>query len=419
MKHTFNVTLLLILVITSVANSNDLSQATQREPNAAPSAQASDSSDTSEPEIGFFGDWNGLKTKMLDSGVEANLKYRADFVHNLRGDSDQRSDFLENLDATVELDLEKLIGPKGLSLFLYGLWNHGHNPSENLGDSFGVSNISAPNTAKLYEAYFQQTLSDQIVFVLGVRDLNADFYVTDSSSNLINSAFGISPAFSQTGVNGPSIFPQTAVAATVQYKSADNFYFQAGGFNAQAGDPNQPEGTVIHTSTDEGHLFIGELGFSSDEEGDSNYKYGFGMWSYSKMQAAIDVTKSETINSGFYVLIDKKINSNFSVFAKIGTANSEINQFNLATEAGILVEGPFSIRPKDALTIGYATANLSEDYKLINDSTDNESVLELGYKIHVARGISLTPDYQIIKNVGSSKSASDSEIAIIRFEILF
>ena len=41
-------------------------------------------------------------------------------------------------------------------VFFYGLGNHGGRPSENVGDLQIVSNIEAPDTWKLYEAWFEQ-----------------------------------------------------------------------------------------------------------------------------------------------------------------------------------------------------------------------------------------------------------------------
>ena len=41
-------------------------------------------------------------------------------------------------------------------------------------------------------------------------NLNAEFYVNDSSAMFINSSFGMGQDFAQSGKNGPSIFPVTS-----------------------------------------------------------------------------------------------------------------------------------------------------------------------------------------------------------------
>jgi len=62
------------------------------------------------------------------------------------------------------------------TFFLYGLANHGHDASDDAGDAQGVDNIAAPQTIKLYEAWWQRAfLSDHISLLLGIYDLNSEF----------------------------------------------------------------------------------------------------------------------------------------------------------------------------------------------------------------------------------------------------
>lgn len=187
-----------------------------------------DAAKTEETESFLLGDWLGLKSGMKDKGVDVLIKYKGDFVRNVSGGLETKTVYLGNLDIVADFDLEKLVGLKGLNFVLYGLENHGGQPTQYIGDSFASSNIEAPSTFKIYEAYLQQTFDDRFVVLFGLRDLNADYYAVESSGVFLNSAFGIGPSFSQTGVNGPSIFPTAAPALTFKYESPTSLYFQAG-----------------------------------------------------------------------------------------------------------------------------------------------------------------------------------------------
>ncbi|MEQ1722827.1 MAG: carbohydrate porin [Pseudobdellovibrio sp.] len=363
----------------------------------------------SAEEAGLFGDWGGKKTSLQESGYDFNVVYKADTVTSIRGASQNKFAFLGNVDVTLDTDLEKIFGLKGLSFFVYGLGNHGDQPSTYIGDSFVTSNIEAPNTFKAYEVYFKQQIDDRFSILFGLRDLNADYYSNDSGKPLINSAFGISPTLAQTGVNGPSIFPVAAPALAVSYNSPSSFYFQTALFNAQAGDPNEPKQTYIAASLENGLLSISEMGFSSESE-NGNTKYGLGAWSYSKQETL-------SINNGWYVIIDHGFTKDFSSFLKYGSASPGVNQFSTALELGINYKGLLSFRPEDSLVLGYAKANASDDYVRINTTTQNESVFEVAYNISAGSGISITPDYQLIKNPGLVLGSSSIEVLSLRFEI--
>jgi porin len=366
----------------------------------------------------LFGNWGGLKSFLGDHGIAIQLKYKGDATQNQTGGLEKKSTFLGNVDLNTEFDLEKIAGLKGLNLVLYGLGNHGGHPTEFVGDSFGTSNIEAPSTIKLYEAYFVKTIDDRFTLLFGLRDLNVDYYATESAGNLLNSAFGIGPSFSQTGVNGPSIFPSAAPAITFKYESPNSYYFQSGIFNATAGDPNHPNGTHIPTVVKDGYLYAWETGFAGGKEA-GKYKYSIGLWSYSKEAEALDTSKSAGQNSGGYILFDRNLTQNISVFLKHGLAAPEFNQFSSSTEVGATFQGLVPGRSDDVLSIGYASAEVSDDYQSLNDSKSTESATEISYRMSFDRGLAVTPDFQYVKNTGVTKGVQDAQVGSIRIEINF
>ncbi|MGE4133261.1 MAG: carbohydrate porin [Bdellovibrionales bacterium] len=371
--------------------------------------------DVAEDPPGLLGDWGGAKSSMEKVGIKVGLAYKADTMSNMSGGLKRGTAYLGNVDLETEFDFEKLVGAKGLTLVLYGLGNHGGTPSTYVGDSQVTSNIEAKSTFKLYEAYLQQAMDDRFFILLGLRDLNADYYATETSGYFINSSFGISKSISQSGVNGPSIFPTTALALNFKYNSPNAFYFQSGIFNAQAGDPAQPYGTQITNATHEGHLMIWETGWSKDE-----CKTAIGGWTYTKESAAQDSsTDGPHRNYGYYLLFDHHLTKNLTAFVRWGIASPTVNQFEAAQEFGLGYKGLFPSRDEDFLGLGVARTQVSEAYERVNASEVSETAIELTYQFHFPRGIMIQPDIQYVMNPSVTSTTKDATVGTLRFEVEF
>lgn len=123
-----------------------------------------------------------------NSGIEFGIIYKGELSSVLRGGRNQQTSYLENLDLRLNFDLEKLAGWQGGSVFIYGLGNRGssetNSPSVNVGDIQGTSNIQTPSSSfVVYEAWYQQMFAEEKVSLLvGLHDLNSEFYAVDSAA---------------------------------------------------------------------------------------------------------------------------------------------------------------------------------------------------------------------------------------------
>lgn len=370
-----------------------------------------------EHEQGVFGSWFGLKDKVSKSGIEIQARYKVDSVSNVGGGIERKSVFLGNFDLTFDFDLNKLLGWQGLSITLYGLGDHGDHPREFVGDRLGSSNIEAPSTFKLYEAYVKHAIDDRFSYLIGLRDLNADFNQIDAAAGFLNSAFGVTPTLAQTGVNGPSIFPTTALAFTFKYQSPSSFYLESGVFNAKAGDPEKPYGTTITTQVDDGYLYIWEAGVLQNHP-KSHTKFAVGAWTYTLPKAALDTTKPDTRNSGYYIIADTSLSSETSFFVKYGEASQDVNEFKSSIETGLAMKQPFVSRPSDLLSVGFAQAKATPDNQTLNSLTADESVYEVSYRYQIVPGFSVTPDYQFVQNPSLNPEVKSASVLSFRFEVL-
>src|SRR6266481_5946400 len=140
--------------------------------------------------------------------------YDGEAVSDMSGGLRRGATYLGILNLHLTVDAQRLVGWPGATVFLYGLGIHGGHPSTFVGDAQGVSNIEAPAGWRLEEAWVQQNLFGHRFSVLfGQYDLNSEFYRLQSVSLLLNSSFGIGTELSQSGQEGPSVFPYTSVGA--------------------------------------------------------------------------------------------------------------------------------------------------------------------------------------------------------------
>lgn len=369
----------------------------------------------------LFGNWGGYRDDLTEEGVDLAIVYKGEFSKAFKRGLTQRTSYIENLDVKLTLDADKLISLKDTTFFLYGLGNHGsengNSPSNNVGDHQGTSNIEARvDDFKLYEAWVQKEFFDKKLSVLfGLHDLNSEFYVTNSSGLFLNSSFGAGKELSQTGVNGPSVFPAAAPALRVKTQQ-DDFYLQAALFNAQAGDPDSPKGTQFRMGGSDGTLAIAELALTGSG------KLALGAWSYNRTFDHIS-DPIQVNNSGYYFLIDKNISDNTSAFLRYGVASNGPNEVGTCVTGGLVTTGLIPLRPNDRFGFGFASVTPSEVYKTSSEALGNqvstETTFELSYRIEVYPGIALQPDFQYVTRPSMDETARGVHVGSFRIELNF
>lgn len=355
------------------------------------------------------------KSNLKDMGLQPQLSYKLDYAHASQKELSSNNYMMGLLDLGLDIDLEKAIGLEKSHFFIDAIHNHGDQASEKVGDSFVFSNIEAPQSTKIFQMYFEKEIHSDWAIKLGLVDLNSEFFVTSSSSNLINSAFGISPVFAQTGVNGPSIYPTSALSARIKYVSPKKMYFSFGNYNAQAGDPDHTNETVVYLKNDKGFLNVIEMGYDPQEE--NFLKLSLDLWRYSQKIENLN-TDGEKNNSGYYFITDKKI-EDLGFFVKYSQCDKMLNVFDQSLELGMLHTGLFKSRPEDIFSLGLVHAHVSSEFQNLYGSESHESVIETNYKFVISKNISLQPDIQWIKNPGLDSAKNQTYIFMNRFQFEF
>lgn len=367
------------------------------------------------------GDWGGRRAALAETGVSADITYKFDVMGNASGGIKHGVRVLDNLDAVFTFDGEKLFGAKGLSANIHLLNNNGGRPDADLtGSAQGIDNIEVPRaTGKLYQAWLQQNLlGDKLSMLAGLYDLNSEFYVTDTSLLFLHSTYGIGTDMSQSGVNGPSIFPFTSLAARIKIQLAEAFYFQAAILDGVPGDPGDPEGTQITLRSSDGVLLIAEAGAAAEGR-----KLALGAWRYTE-EFPDHLTAEMKQSQGFYLIGEREITKGISAFGRIGFADKRVNQFDYAWSAGLVYTGLLPGREEGKLGLAIARVHNSGAFKAASavagmplDSA--KTAFELTYSDMLTPWLAVQPDVQYIINSGTDQALDNALVLGGRLTIAF
>ena len=387
------------------------------------------------------GDWFGLRGTLEEHGVAFGLDYTFDVMGVVAGGASRKVATLDDWDLTMTVDAEKLVGWQGASFFVYGLGTGGRSPSKYAGVAQALDNIEAPDTWKLYEAWYQQQLLDgRLSVLLGLYDLNSEFDVIETASLFLQSSHGIGVDYSQSGLNGPSIFSVTSTAARLRFNPTEKTYALFAVLDGVSGDPNDPHGTQIIWRSSDGVLLASEAGWvqgSLDGEGEEPYvKFGIGGWYYTAnfdriddLDAAGDPVRSGG-SFGVYGLAEAMLwheedrAQGLSGWLRVGGANQHLNPFAVYVGAGLVYTGPIPERDQDQVGFAIANAIAGSDLKdaasAAGAAIDGAEVaLELTYKAQLTGWLYVQPDVQYVINPGLGPNLDSALVLGMRLGVRF
>lgn len=347
--------------------------------------------------------------------------YTFDVWRAARGGVREGTRYLDNVDIVAEADLERLIGWLGAEVHVYGLYNNGKSLNELMGDAQVASNIETGVKAlRLYEAWINQEVGGKTSIKLGLYDLNSEFDALDSSGLFMGSAHGIGTDISQSGFNGPSIFPSTSLAVRVELEPARKWKLRVALLDGIPGDPARPKRTAIKLGDSDGALLIGEV-----EAPIASGKLLFGHWRYT---ARFDdwAGGQKRGNEGWYLRGECQLTrerddpeQGISGFFRLGLANGSVNPFRHFASAGLNYTGPFKGRDGDQLGFAIASAFTSKDYRLTSAAQRSETVFELTYRAPIADWLTIQPNVQYVLNPGADPTLRNALAFGLRTEFTY
>ena len=415
---------------------------------------------------GLTGSWGGLRTKLMDRGVEFFGTYYAEGWGNTRGGLETGTVYTGMAEFGFNLDLEKAICWHGASFRMNWLWLSGRNASEDLvGNFLTISSIAGFNTLRDYELWFQQNLlNDKISIRLGQLAADTEFVISDYGALFLNGTFGW-PAFMYLNLpeGGPGL-PVGILGIRLAVQPLDWFRFQTAAFqgNVYAQNVNL-HGFRWRLDGANGFFFLNEAQFSWNKKAAETGlpgQFKAGGWFHTAEFAEANNDAFARGNSGCYFIIDQMLYRNpmkttehsanadgdgksalnntnttgtteeksdqgLGWFGRIAYEPQDRNFIDFYFDTGLTYKGLIPTRDGDTLGVALAYAHLSSGVQEteVDESPVSlvgaEMALELSYQAQLTKWLSIQPDLQVIINPGGNNELNNAIVVGGRVSLTF
>ncbi len=337
-----------------------------------------------------------------------------DVLGNAAGGLRTGARVLDKLDLTASY-LAEADGPlSGWSAFADLQWTDAVDFNGTLAGSLqGVSNIDAPSGVRLLDAWVARDFGGVGGIKAGIVDLNSEFDVQTTGALFLNPSHGIGPDFSQSGENGPSIFPSTGLGIIAWWLPGAHWQLKAGLFEGISGDPAHPGRESIALTAREGVLIVVEARNHVTE----HFVLGAGAWVYTAAFDTFGGGRSHA-NSGVYAIADGKLiavdghdDQGLSAWLRAGVANAATNPVQAYVGGGIVYTGILA----DGDQAGFAAGSVmlgapARDAAMRAGQPlgSGETTLEATYSVPVTDWLTVQPDLQYVISPGADPTLGDA-----------
>jgi porin len=403
---------------------------------------ASPGEPTDAPEQGLFdrdtltGDWDGLRTRLTNSGVGLGATEVSEFLGTASGGAPAGAIYEGRLELDLDLDLEKLLGLGNTVVHANAYQIHGRGLSGNYlaGNLLTVSNIEATRAFRLFDLWTQAGFFDNAFSVrLGQITADDEFITSQYAAGLVNSTFGWPDIAAQALPSGGPVYPLATPGIRLKGALSNSFSVQFAIFNGDpAGDPSSIDpqvrnGSGTLFSIDQSPLLILEASYSPTPDASAT-TYKIGAWRHTGRfdDLAVDshgipllsprssgIPRRHDGNFSAYAVADYQLyrsddgNRGAGAFVRVGGVPDDRNFVSFYVDGGIAYKGPFAGRENDLASIGIAYAQVSDQARSFDAALqqiapgqfrrpDYEAVLEATYEITLAPWWSVQPDLQYI-----------------------
>ncbi len=350
-----------------------------------------------------------------DDGLSFSASNTLDLLGNVRGGIRTGMRSLDKLDLNAEFSGDDA-GWNGWDALLHVQWTADNDLSGSLvGDAQGVSNIDAPEGWRVMDAWISRRLAENASLKFGLIDLNSEFDIQTPGLFFLNSSDGIGPDFSQTGENGPSIFPTTGLGLIADWSPSDVLDLSGGIFEGTPGNPAHPGRTEFNFSSGEGALLVLETRYRPVPD----LMVGLGGWHYTAGFSQIGAGGSAHGNSGAYAIAETTLwreaedGEHLDAWMRLGLANARINPIRSYLGGGLVYFGPFG-RNSDQIGLGVSHAVFGRPARVVDGLTGSETIIETSYSFVWNDWVTLQPDFQYIASPGGDPGLDDAVVGGMR-----
>lgn len=400
--------------------------------------------DMYDPEefTGLLGDWYGQRRKLADKGFTIDIDVTQSYQGVLDGGTDKTWKYGGSTEFNFQFDFQKLgLWPgafvNGRATHQFGRFVNADTGAITSAYTAGMWPLPDYDGVALSQLVFTQFLSESFSVYFGKIDTtdgdSTRFSGARGKDNFMNSNLVFNPvplrvvplsslgagvlfiwpdvhaerpatlALSVIGANGQ---PNTAgwdddfedgAAYTIAYRQPTNF-FGKDGAHTFAAAYNSKDLTIL--DQDPRLMLESMLGFPVTlEENDGTWAlmYNFDQYLFNE---------------------EKDPTQGFGLFGRFAIADEETNTADQFYSIGLGGKGIFEGRDEDTFGVGYFYTKLSGELpRLIRDAFDDAQGFEVFYNIEVAKGLHITPDFQILDS--SNESVDTAYVTGVRVRMDF
>ncbi|MCU0864196.1 MAG: carbohydrate porin [Planctomycetes bacterium] len=371
------------------------------------------------------GDWGGFRNQLEAIGIEVAGGYTADLAAPWSGDGRRRASLQSLLDLNAAFDLETIAGlPRTIAYFdAYRI--DGRNPSLDVGDFQVISNIANADLEQIAEVWVETWLGDQFRLKVGKVDFNSEFSFHEVGGEFVNSTAAISPAI----IAYPT-FPNPATSVNLFWVPNERWYVGAAIYDGANGDGIQtgsrgPSGFFSDDESD-AYFYAAEVGYAwTGGERWGSGRISVGTFYHSASFDRFDGGSDRGTAGAWFNLEQRFWRENpgaddgqgASFFVGTGHADDTVSVCGSSFAAGLEWMGALPSRDFDVLGLGLFHADMSDAQGA--GTPDDETTIELFYKVQLTPSISLKPELQHVMNPGGFADVDDVLVGLLRLEVAF
>jgi porin len=396
--------------------------------------------------------YDARRKALGECGVSYLLIYTNDVLGNPSGGIRRIAVYQGKLEASVTLDLDKLVGWRGLSAYvnLFQLHNTTGMRDENFNANVTISNIEAIPATRFQEYWIEQKLlADRFSIRFGQLAADSEFFISSYSLPLVSSDWP--PITTMNLPSGGPAYPLSSPGIRFRYDPNANWSALFAVFN---GDPGQ-QGTINRTGTNfpvkDPPLIMGEIQYRYNQEKDSPALAGIlrlGGWHYF---GKFDDQRFDTLGislanplsngvprqlrgtSGIYGIVDQQLyrpkggsaDSGVGFFSRVSASPSNRSVIDFYLDSGIIFSGLNPARPNDKVSIGFIYAKYADRVGTLDVDRilfsgvarpirDYELIFELNYLYLVRPGWAIQPLIQYLVHPGGNVPNPNNPTQAIR-----
>lgn len=411
------------------------------------------------------GDWGGVRSELLEQGVDVIVGYVGEAATNVHGgyNHDRTARYTAQWALGTHLDLQKLLGWDDAEFQLLVTERNGNNLSnERISDPRAPQLSSVQEvwgrgqTWRLTQMWYRQKFFDSALDLkLGRLGVNEDFasFPCDFQSLSFCSA-PIGNVAGDVWYSGPV----SQWGLRVRYNLDEQWALQVGVYEQNPSNLSTDNGFKLSGSGTKGALVPVEIVWKpilGKEALPGEYRLGYYHSSASANDVYDDVNgapqaltgqapKSRSSKHGAWIMGQQQLTTHhgdasrgLSVFASLTVHDKATSGIESFQNIGAVYKGPFDARPKDDIGLGVARLKVNDDVtkrqRLLNDSTGitdyddplyipvqhSEYNIELNYGVHVTDWLTVRPNVQYVRNPGGVYEVDNAWVAGLKLQASF